>query len=96
MFTGSASAQVLFCPPPPELSADKAEMRAEAETLLNRLLVALDLYGQEGIDEAAIAGTHSEIPGALLAKLGNVADRCSLSATDDLKKFYDDLPELRR
>jgi len=95
MMTSSASAQVLLCPPPPELSASKVEMRAEAEILLERLSISLDLYKHEAIDNAAIVGAHAETPGALLAKLGNVADRCSLAATDGLGKFYDDLPELR-
>lgn len=96
MIAGNASAQVLLCPAPSELSANKGETRAEAEKMLERLLIAFDLYGHEGIDEAAIVRAHADTPGALLTKLGNVADRCALVATDDLKKFYEQVPELRR
>lgn len=96
VITDSASAQVLLCPSPPELSGDKEEMRAEARTMLEHLSISLDLYEYESIDEAAIVRAHAETPGALLAKLGNVADRCSLAATDELQEFYNDLPELRR
>ncbi len=96
MIAGSASAQVLFCPEPVELSADQDENRAKAETLLERLLIALDLYGHDGIDQETIISAHTETPGALLAKLGNVADRCSLATMSDSRAFHEYLPTLRR
>ncbi len=96
MIAGSASAQVLFCPKPVELSADQDENRAKAEKLLERLLIALDLFGHDGIDQEAIVSAHTETPGALLAKLGNVADRCSLATMSDSREFYEYLPALRR
>ena len=93
---GSASSQVLYCPEPVELSTNNQENRIRAEGLLARLLTAMDLQGQAGIDQEAILREHGRTPGALLAKLSNVADRCSLKAMHNRQSFHEELPELRR
>ncbi|MEM8949892.1 MAG: hypothetical protein AAGA21_08500 [Pseudomonadota bacterium] len=95
LFVGGASAQVLLCPkaPPPDTRA--ADIPAEAERLLKRLTIALDLHGHRGIDEDEILRTHAETPSALLGKLGNVVDRC-VKESGDLKGFHDALPGLRK
>lgn len=96
LISGHVSAQVLLCPAPPELSASDAETQAETAEMLERLLIAFDLYGHEGIDIDGIISAHAEMPEALLTKLGNVADRCALADTGDLNAFYEKLPDLRR
>ncbi len=95
LMSGPASAQVLLCPDPPQLDVEASDVSAEAERLLKRLTIALDLHGHRGIEEKAIMEAHAETPSALLAKLGNVADRCS-RASGDLEGFYTSLPELRK
>lgn len=96
MIAGNASAQVLYCPDPAELSTSDEENRAEAEMLLERLLTALDLHGREGIDQDALLSAHEDTPGALLAKLSNVADQCSLTAMNNAATLNEHLPDLRR
>lgn len=96
LIAGSASAQVLYCPEPAELSTNNDENRVKAGTLLGRLLTAFDLHGQSGIDQAKILGAHQATPGALLAKLSNIADRCSLTLMRDITAFHEELPDLRR
>ncbi len=93
---GGVSSQVLYCPEPVELSTEKHENRMRAETLLVQLLTAMDLQGQAVIDQDAILRAHGQTPGALLAKLSNVADRCSLKAMRSRGAFHEELPELRR
>ncbi|NJO37524.1 MAG: hypothetical protein HC871_07765 [Rhizobiales bacterium] len=93
--TGEARAQVLLCPQAPSPDITAADIPAEAERLLQRLTIALDLHGHRGISEQTIMAAHAETPSALLAKLTNVADRCA-RATGDLGSFYAALPELRK
>ena len=92
---GGVSAQVLLCPEPPLLRADGGESSAEAEQLLTRLTVALDLHGHRGIDESAIIDAHADIPNVLLEKLGNVAEQCAIQS-GDLAAFHEALPGLRK
>jgi hypothetical protein len=92
---GEAPAQVLLCPQAPSPDIAAAEIPAEAERLLQRLTIALDLHGHRGISEQAIMAAHAETPSALLAKLTNVADSCA-RATGKLEGFYAALPELRK
>lgn len=100
LFTGlvlaeDARAQVLLCPTTAPSDIDAADIAAEAERLLQRLTIALDLHGHRGIDEQAIMATHAETPSAFLAKLNNVASRCA-QATGDLEGFYEALPDIRK
>lgn len=95
MLTTAASAQVLLCPEPPAPTVNAEETSAEAERLLQRLTVALDLHGHRGVDEAAIMRAHADTPGALLAKLGNVVERCNIASGGGIQAFHDDLPGLR-
>lgn len=90
------SAQVLLCPEPPSADIDPGDVSAEAERLLKRLSIALDLHGHRGISEGDIAESHAETPSALLAKLTNVADRCARMAVDDPEDFHAALPDLRK
>ena len=96
MIAGSASAQVLYCPDPAELKTSDDANRAEAKKLLERLLTALDLHGRDGVDQDVFLKAHEDTPGALLAKLSNVADRCSLTAMNNAASFHEHLPDLRR
>lgn len=96
LFTGHATAQVLLCPTTPKLNDSQAETRADARRLLERLMISLDLRGYDGIDVDEIMDKHAETPGALLAKLGNVADQCARADSDDLEEFYSTVPELRQ
>lgn len=96
LIANQATAQIILCPSAPDLKASQSESRAEAEILLERLLIALDLHGYESIDVEAILRTHAETPGALLAKLGNVADRCARADKSDLEAFYKAIPGLRQ
>lgn len=93
--TGSASAQVLLCPEPPAAGFASADASAEAERLLKRLTIALDLHGHRGISEREIMAAHAETPSAFLSKLANVSDRC-VRASGDLEAFHAALPDLRR
>lgn len=93
---GNVSAQVLLCPEPPSSLSATADVSAEAERLLKRLTIALDLHGHRGIDEGDIIENHAETPSALLAKLTNVADRCAREANDDPEDFHAALPDLRK
>ncbi|MEZ5932714.1 MAG: hypothetical protein R3F54_12285 [Alphaproteobacteria bacterium] len=90
-----APAQVLLCPDATRPDITSTNIPAEAERLLQRLTIALDLHGHRGIDEQAIMAAHAKTPSALLDKLTNVADRCA-RATSDLDTFYAALPELRK
>ena len=95
LFVGGASAQVLLCPEAPSPDITAADIPVEAERLLKRLTIALDLHGHRGIDEDEILQAHKETPSALLDKLGNVVDRCA-KESGDLEAFYDALPDLRK
>jgi len=90
-----ASAQVLLCPEiiPTDTAAD--EISAEAERLLKRLTIALDLHGHRGISERDIMQEHAATPSALTAKLNEVVNDCE-RAGDDVERFYDSLPDLRK
>jgi hypothetical protein len=90
------SAQVLLCPEPPMSAVDEADAAAEAERLLHRLTIALDLHGHRGIDEKAIMDAHAGTPRAFLDKLGNVAERCAGAAVDGVEAFTAKLPDLRK
>lgn len=92
---GSASAQVLLCPEAPPTDVKAEDKPSEAERLLKRLTIALDLHGHRGISEQEIMEAHAETPSALLAKLDNVVDRCE-KAAGDLDDFYLALPEIRK
>ena len=100
MIAEQGRAQVLLCPTPPALAADAAGdtsvTSAEAERLLQRLSVALDLHGHRGVDEAAIMRAHRDTPNALLAKLNDVAERCARAARDGFETFDARRPELRK
>ncbi|MGI9437706.1 MAG: hypothetical protein ACR2Q4_23240 [Geminicoccaceae bacterium] len=91
-----AWAQVLLCPESQLSIVDQADTSAEAERLLQRLSIGLDLHGHRGVDEGAIMQAHEDTPGALLAKLNNVADRCASVAGPDIEAFQEHLPDLRR
>lgn len=95
LFVGGASAQVLLCPetPPTGIAAD--DIKAEAERLLKRLTIALDLHGHRGISEQDILRKHAETPSALLDKLIIVVDRCA-QESGGLESFYGALPDLRK
>jgi len=95
MAIGSASAQVLFCPEAPPADIADTDRSAEAERLLKRLTIALDLHGHRGISEGEIMQTHAETPSALLDKLTNVANDC-IKASGDPEAFHAVLPELRK
>lgn len=95
LMVGSASAQVLFCPEVPPADIADTDRSAEAERLLKRLTIALDLHGHRGISEGDIMQTHAETPSALLDKLTNVADDCT-KASRDPEDFHAALPELRK
>ncbi|MGI9507618.1 MAG: hypothetical protein ACR2RE_31650 [Geminicoccaceae bacterium] len=95
MAIGSASAQVLFCPEVPPADIADTDRSAEAERLLKRLTIALDLHGHRGISEGEIMQTHAETPSALLDKLTNVANDCT-KASGDPEDFHAALPELRK
>lgn len=92
---GSAEAQVLLCPEAPPASVAADDISAEAERLLKRLIVALDLHGHRGISEQDIMQAHAETPSAFLAKLTNVVNHCE-RASGDLERFYAALPDLRK
>ena len=92
---GGASAQVLLCPEAPPLDIAVADTPAEAERLLKRLTIALDLHGHRGISEQEILDAHADTPTALLGKLSNVVERC-VAASSDLEGFHDALPDLRK
>jgi len=96
LVVGHANAQVLLCPSASELEPSQTEAHAEAKVLLERLLIALDLRNNEGTDTEAILRAHAETPGALLAKLGNVADRCNRAYGNDLEVFFEAVPGLRQ
>jgi hypothetical protein len=89
-----ASAQVLLCPAAPPTGVEAANMPAEAERLLKRLTIALDLHGHRGISESAIIEAHVERPGELLARLAVVAERCT-EMSGDVETFHAALPDLR-
>lgn len=95
LFASGASAQVLLCPESPSAGIAAADVPAEAERLLKRLTIALDLHGLRGVSEEEILQAHAETPSALLAKLNNVVDRCAI-ASGDLEGFYEALPDLRK
>ncbi len=95
LFASGVSAQVLLCPEGPPADIATADFPAEAEQLLKRLVIALDLHGLRGISEQDILQAHAETPSALLAKLINVVDRCSI-ASGDVDGFYEALPDLRK
>lgn len=95
LIADDATAQVLLCPEPSKASGAAVDAEAEAERLLKRLTIALDLHGHRGISEGEILDVHAETPSALLAKLTNVTDRC-IEASADLDGFHDTLPQLRR
>jgi len=92
---GSASAQVLLCPEVSQTDIADADSSAEAERLLKRLTIALDLHGHRGVSEGEIMQVHAETPSALLAKLTNVANDC-IKASGDSEGFYAALPDLRK
>ena len=94
MAFGTASAQVLFCPEAPPADIADTDRSAEAERLLKRLTIALDLHGHRGISEGEIMQAHAETPSALLDKLSNVADDC-IKASGDPDVFHAALPDLR-
>ncbi|MDH3659247.1 MAG: hypothetical protein OEU92_04320, partial [Alphaproteobacteria bacterium] len=79
---GGAEAQVLLCPEAPPASVVADDISTEAERLLKRLIVALDLHGHRGISEQDIMQAHTETPSALLAKLTNIVDRCMRASGD--------------
>lgn len=89
-------AQVLLCPDSRSAIVNEVDLAAEAERLLQRLSIALDLHGHRGIDEAAILRNHAETPGALLAKLNNIANRCTSVAGSNIEAFQGHLPGLRK
>ena len=93
---GDLSAQVLLCPVAPPASVAPGDVSAEAERLLKRLTIALDLHGHRGISEGDIIESHADTPSALLAKLANVADRCARAVGDDPGEFHTALPDIRK
>ena len=95
VLAGSVSAQVVLCPQSPSSDVASADVSAEAEQLLKRLTIALDLHGHRGISEGDIMNAHAATPSALLAKLTHVANRC-LSMSGDVEEFYQGLPDLRK
>ncbi|MEM7045904.1 MAG: hypothetical protein AAF543_24090 [Pseudomonadota bacterium] len=72
-----------------------SDTSAEAERLLKRLTIALDLHGHRGISEREIMEAHADTPTALLGKLSHVVDRCN-AVSHDLEGFHAALPDLRK
>ena len=69
LFASGASAQVLLCPEAPPAGIAAADIPVEAERLLKRLIIALDLHGLRGFSEGEILQAHAGTPSAFLAKL---------------------------